>query len=216
MRSWRKGSGAPTPTTDQHAQRLRRRRHLRVTYDATFNLAEEVRAIFTPLAERVTALPVPASMTGRVMEAADAVHELMKTVGRMLAEQDARRRTAHLNVAVRGSAIQQLLELAERPEPPEISVAQVKDGSWTSVLVAVAESYTGPLSEYLGAIDPALTGNPSVAERLEGALRFVDQAAAGLERRLDFAASSAAAPAAPPIDHKAQIRAQLTELGVEM
>lgn len=214
MRPWRRGSSAPTPTADQFAQRLRRRCHLPVTYDGSFDLAEEVRAIFTPLAERVAALPNPAAATELVLDAGDAVHELAKVVDRMLAERDARRRTAHLNINERGSAIRQLLELSDRPEPPEVTAADVADGSWPMILVSAVQRYAAPLAEYLAASPAALTGNPSVAERLEGGLRFMDRSAAALERKLDMAETSA--PPAPAADPKAQLRANLAALGIEV
>ncbi|MGV9748408.1 hypothetical protein ACWDTG_26480, partial [Rhodococcus zopfii] len=92
---------AATPTSDQDEQRGRRRTHRSVVYTGTFDLTAEIGAVLAPLAAR----PEVARYPHVVSELTVAVHALVLDLGRLLAEREARRRTADLSAESRGRAL---------------------------------------------------------------------------------------------------------------
>jgi hypothetical protein len=185
-----------TTVVDQDEQRVRRRQRRPVHY-TRFNLVREIHDIITaPLAARVAAEPAPGAYWAQVNELVDATHAAVLTIGDMLAEVDAQRRTGHLPVDQRGQAIKLLLDLAkaEHPVRPDIDRGELVSGTWPEVLVDHCRPVAGRLSDLLERAKPpgALRGALSASERLEGALREIDRAAMSLERGLDAAARNRA------------------------
>jgi hypothetical protein len=123
QRRRRQPVAAPAPVYSQEQQRQRRRGWLRVHYCEQFDLAAEVSAICTPLAQQVCALPRPLAMRRDVDDVADAVHELLSTVIGMLAESTQLGSAAHARIK---SAV---ADLVQRPRAPQISDAQLADGA---------------------------------------------------------------------------------------
>lgn len=191
--------------------RERRRANLLHTYGGRWSLTVEVAAICTPLAQRVAVVPNPAGYWRSVDGVALAVHGLVHTVVGLIAERDARRKTAHLGVDERGRSIRALVDLAERPALPEMTDDALAAGTWPASLVLLAEPYSADLADLLGR---ALT--TAASDRLAGSLRDVDAAALVLARRLDndeqARARRADKPAAPTETDRA--RAELAALGI--
>lgn len=214
-------SQLPQPAPIVYTQdqlRERRRAGLLHRYGGDFDLAAEVTAICEPLVERVAASPRPVAARRDVDDLADAVHELVSVAVGLIAERDARRKTAHLSYDTRGRSIRALVDLAERPKLPEIDAAVVVNGQWVAQLVALAEPYSEQLSDVLRtAVPPGATrGARSASERLETALRRVDAAAAALDRNEKMRASHSRnrASAAPSPTDRA--RAELAALGIDI
>jgi hypothetical protein len=212
-----------TDHTDQTDQRRRRRASMPVTYDGDFDLCAEIAAIVDPLAQRIAAAPQPHLFRSRVLELADAAHELVSTVVGWLAEFDARAKTAHLahDSGKRRDAMTTLVDLAQRPALPEITNAALADRSWAARLIEMAAPSTEPLAALLSRSWPpnaeALRGRPSRSERLTERLRAVDRAALALQRRLDWAESLPPAPLRPTEAARTeQARAELAAMGVEL
>jgi hypothetical protein len=214
-----------TPAVDQVEQRQRRRTHRLLTYGGEFDLLREVADVTTPLAARVAAEPRPAACGAGVDELVAATHAAVVAIGDMLAESDAQRRTAHLPVERRGQAVKLLVELAKaerRPSPPDVDRDLLVSGAWPEILVDHCRPIAGPLSDLLERAAPpgALRGALSVSERLEGALRGIDRAAALLERGLDAAARQRAeqrgSRAAQRPSESDKKRAALAEMGVQL
>lgn len=209
--------------TDQTEQRRRRRAQIPLAYDGGFDLCAEVAAIVDRLAQRVAVAPQPLLFRSRVLELADATHELVSTVVGWLAEFDARAKTAHLahDSGKRRYAMTTLIDLALRPALPEIADAALADGSWASRLIEMAAPSTEPLADLLSRSWPpnaeALRGRPSRSERLTERLRAVDRAALALKRRLDWAESLPPARLQPSeAGRTEQARAELAAMGVEL
>lgn len=203
---------------------LRRRRRARMTlrYDGTFDLTAEVDAICSPLARRVAQLPRPGACWRDVDAVADAVHEAVSVVVGLVAQRDASRKTAHLSgqPEKRAYAVRKLVDLAERPQLPEIADDALASGDWTATLVALVEPYSAALSDVLArALPPGSTrGARSASERLEAALRVVDNAATSLERQLDRAERSRQQQhreSARQTKTNNDIRAELAALGID-
>lgn len=207
--------GAPI-VYSQDQLRQRRRAGLLHRYGGDFDLAAEVAAICSPLADRVAVSLRPVAVRRDVDDLADAVHELVSVAVGLIAERDARRKTAHLSYDTRGRSIRALVDLAERPTLPEIDAAALADGQWVAQLVAMAEPYSEQLSDVLRtAVPPGATrGARSASERLEAALRVVDAAAAAIERneKMRVAHSRRSSTGPSPTD---RARAELAALGID-
>ncbi len=198
--------------------RRRRRTHMPVVNDGSWSLRREVADVAGPLAARVAAQSTPLQLRRLVLAYADAAHELAGTATGWLAKRDARTKTAHLadDPGKRRYAMTTLVDLAPRPDLPEITDDMISDGSWAAALVEMVEPVDGALSDLLanafppGA--PPLRGQPSRSDRLDHLLReTVDRAALSLERALAAAAEKqTAAPTAKP-----DPRAELAALGIE-
>jgi hypothetical protein len=181
----------PRPTTEsvpahtQDEQRHRRRHWLRVHYTGDFNLTSEITDIVGPIAAQITYLPHPAALREHVEDVADAVHEVLSVVVGMLAE------SRHLEGEAHQRTLHAVRDLARRPREPQITDAQIIDGSWASLLVRHVSPYTADLAGFLArALAPRhrdLKG-PSASERIEAALRVLDTAALSATRRIPKAA----------------------------
>jgi hypothetical protein len=197
---------------DQAEARQRRRSRLPLTLPGGWSLAAEVAEIVGPLAERVAAVPDPSRFWWRwVDDVALAVHGVVHAAVGVLAEADARRRTRHLAADDRGRSIRALVDLAERPELPDITDAALADGSWAAALTALAEPYSADLSGLLGR-----AASPAVSDRIVAALREVDAAAHELDCRLtrnEAARATKRAKAAIPTNAD-RARAELAALGI--
>jgi|SRR6516165_4782126 len=200
-----------TPVYSQPELRERRRKGLRVTLGDGWSLTAEVAAICEPLARRIAAAPRPAAYRRYVDDLADAVHDLVSAAAALLARADAQRKTSHLGVDDRGRSIRALVDLAERPELPQIGDEQLIGGTWPSVLLLMAEPYSADLSRLLG---NALTSR--VSERLATALADVDRVALTLGRKLDRdeRARATKAAEAETMTRADRARAELESLGV--
>lgn len=176
--------------------RARRRAGLTVgTYGGGWSLAREIADVVTPLAERVAAADRPARFflsPVSVPWLAKAVHELVGVVVGWVAEGDARAKTAHLadEPGKRRYAVTTLVDLAQRPALPEITDAELEDGSWAGQLVALADDIDAAFADLLAKAyppgAPELRGQPSRSEQLARLLgRTIDRAALALTRRLD-------------------------------
>ncbi len=198
----------------QTEQRDRRRKHLTVTYGEDFDLLVEVHDITRPLAAQVAAEPRPMAFRSDVAELAEAIHRLCVVVAALIAAADAERRTAHLNVAERGRAMAALKELAERPQPPEITDGMLSSGLWVEALTEHVGPYTGKLSDLLAraAAPGTRRGLLSASEQVVEGLRVVDLAVVNLERHLARAAVTRAST--PRRSARPDLRAELARLGV--
>ncbi|TSD98880.1 hypothetical protein FOV72_03755 [Gordonia rubripertincta] len=178
----------PPPTYSQAELRDRRRKHLPVTYDGRFDLTEEIRAIVGPLADRVATDPHPLAFAVQVDDVVVAVAGSVRTLAVLLAEREARRRTASVPVSHRGAAVRALVALADKPADPEITDDDIHSGRWAAILTEHAATYSTDLADYLAhAIPPGQTrGLLSISEQTEGALREIDTAAVNLARRLAY------------------------------
>jgi hypothetical protein len=187
-------SGLPPVTADQAELRRRRRaRHLHV-YGPDFNLATEVEEVCNALAVRVMLRGNPAFYLDEVTELADAVHFMASRLAAMTARARAARHAAALPIEVRGRQLKRIADEAARRVPrPVIGAAAVADGTWVAVLVGLVSPLAAPLSALLGAPAP---GSRTCSEKLEALLRLLDDAAAGLARKLK-AAEQRPAVAAP-------------------
>jgi hypothetical protein len=156
----------------------------------------------------------------RVADLADATHELVWAVVGWLAEVDARSRTEHLtdDSGRRAAAIRLLVDLAQRPALPDIGPDELESGQWATALIAMAQPYSGPLSELLARSRPPgapqLRGLVSRSERLCDLLREVDLAAHELSARIEKAEAAAAKRKTTPQQTRAEVaRAELRALG---
>ena len=198
--------------------RRRRRAHMPTVNDGDWSLRREIAEVARPLAARAAARPNPLQLRRQVLAYADAAHELAGTVTGWLAERDAHAKTAHLadDEGKRRYAMTTLVDLAPRPALPEITDAMITDGSWAVALIEMVEPIDAALSDLLAQAfppgAPALRGQPSRSDRLDGLLReTVDRAALSLERALAAAETQTAAPTAEP-----DPRAELAALGIEV
>jgi len=178
----------PPPTYSQAELRERRRKRLPVAYDGRFDLTAEVAAILDPLAERVAADPHPLAFAVQVDDVVVAVAGSVRTLAVLLAEREARRRTANVPVAHRGAAVRAMVTLADKPTDPEITDDDIRSGRWAAILTEHAATYSADLADYLAhAIPPGQTrGLLSMSEHTEDALREIDTAATNLARRLSY------------------------------
>lgn len=211
----------PRPLT-QAEQRERRRTHLPVTYTNTFDLVEEIEAITAPLAELVAGQPAPARFAPEIEDLTNSISGAIRHIAKLIAESDARRKTARVPSENRDRARRALVELVDLPGDPEIDAESVVAGTWPGVLVEHCRPYGGPLAELLGrALPPGQTrGAISISERLEAELREIDVAGVALTRRVTYMQShrDEDAPARKQSrrsDAKADARATLDELGID-
>ncbi|KZS74739.1 hypothetical protein A4G26_22955 [Mycobacterium kansasii] len=207
------------PRRDSQAElRRRRRAHLPTVNTGKFSLSREIADVAGPLAARIADSLKPLRVRRHINAFADAAHEAAGTVTGWLAEADARRLTEHLadDEGKRRYAVTTLIDLAPRPALPEITDEMIADGSWAAALTEMVEPIDGALSDLLARAfppgAPALRGQPSRSDRLDGLLRqTVDRAALSLERALDTLNKHTIIPTA-----KADPRAELAALGVEV
>ncbi|GAT09371.1 hypothetical protein H7I77_01835 [Mycolicibacterium novocastrense] len=203
----------------QDQLRHRRRAGLLHRYTRAFDLTAEVAAIVSPLAARMSYLSRPGACWREVDALTAAVHELTHVVVGLIAERDARRKTAHLPYEKRAYAVRRLVDLAERPALPEIDDDALASGAWAATLIAIAEPYSGQLADLLAhALPPGATrGVRSASERLEAGLRVVDTAALTLDRLLDRAERSREQRRrqTPPPTETERARAELAALGID-
>jgi hypothetical protein len=216
----------PEPVFSQEELRERRRAGLTTVYGGGFSLADEVAAVVRPLAYRTSRLPSPRVCAARVDDLADATHELVSTVIGWLAEVDARARTAHLanDTGRRTAAIRLMVDLAQRPDAPEIGPDQLVSGSWAASLIEMTQPHSAALADLLDRArppgDPQLRGVASRSERLCDLLgESVDYAARELSARIERAEGAATKRLRTPNDPNGRAeaaRAQLRELGIEV
>ncbi len=218
----RKYVAPPTRVYSQDEQRVRRRGWLRNHYHGDFDLAVEVTAIISPLAAELAALPHPLALRRDVDNVADGVHEVVSSVVGMLAE------SKHLDRAARARTAQAVFDLAQRPDEPLITEAELTTGLWAAVLVSHVAPFARDFASHLGAAlppnDPNLqrAGQLSASERLEAALRGLDLAALDLSRRIPKVARYQALPsiesrnATRKAQHDSErARRQLAKMGIE-
>lgn len=180
-----RASGLPHRGGDQEDLRRRRRaRHLHA-YGPDFDLRAEIEAICSPLAARVAARPNPLHYTEHVDELAGAVDIARCQLAKMITRAAAAPRTRHLPLEERERELRRILSAQPRPPRPAITAADLRDGTWASILEGHVSPLAGPLSRVLGAPMPgAAHSAPSASQRLEEQLRLVDEAAARLHNRL--------------------------------
>ncbi|UEA58309.1 hypothetical protein LK459_17215 [Gordonia otitidis] len=140
----------------------------------------------------------------------------------MVAESEARLKTARIPASNRDRAKRALIELVDLPGDPEIDAEAIAAGTWPETLAEHAAPHARSLSELLGrALPPGQTrGAVSISERLETTLREIDAAALALARRVAYvqAHHDEDAPArtrSRRSDAKADARATLDELGID-
>lgn len=162
-----------------------------MVYRGDFDLAAEVSAILSPLADQVALLPNPFAMRPKVDDAANAVHELLSTVVGMLSE------SPHLDNEAHARTARAVRDIAQRPHPPQISDEQLISGRWAALLVKHVAVHSNDLAAFLGRAlppnHPHLKG-ASASERLEAALRVLDTAALDLARLIPKVARHQALP----------------------
>lgn len=204
--------------TEQTEQRRRRRARQRIIYGGGFSLATEVAEIVTPLADRIAAEPLPSTWLPRVAELVEATRAAVTAVADMLAEADALRRTRHLPVDKRGTAVRLIREQAKqyRPECPVVTADDLAAGSWAAALTELARPYSDALTELLArAVQPGTTrGRLSPSEQVEAALRLIDTPAIAVRNTLDTAAAGRVTAQAPRPTRSDEIAAELAALGV--
>ncbi len=180
----------PTPTqsnrptrraaasAEQDEQRDRRRKWVPIAYGGAFDLSAEVAAICGPLAYEVSTLKRPPIARREVDHLVDAVAEAVHVAAGLVAE----------SRSAANETRQHAADLAVRPRQPVITDDMLTSGSWSAVLAEYADQLRADLSKVLGrALPPnanGLRGNPSASERIERALREVDNAALELHRRI--------------------------------
>jgi hypothetical protein len=192
------GLGLPHAEVDQaELRRQRRARHLHV-YGPDFSLVTEVEQVCSSLAVRVMLRPVPAFYLDEVTAVADAVYFTASRLTATIARARAARHAAALPIEVRGRELKRIADEAGRRVPrPVITANDLRSGTWVSVLTALVRRQAAPLSALLGSPEP---GSRTVSEQLEGLLRLVDDAAAGLHRKLKAAEDSPAVDAPAHVD----------------
>ncbi|WP_326544688.1 hypothetical protein QGN31_06545 [Mycobacterium sp. 2-64] len=174
-----------------------------MVYRGDFDLASEVSAILSPLADQVAVLPHPLAMRPKVDGAAKAVHELLSTVVGMLAESARLDNEAHARIA------RAVRDLAQRPHPPQISDEQIVSGRWAALLVKHVAVHSDDLAAFLGrALPPShpQLKSASASERLEAALRVLDTAALDLSRLIPKVARHQALPSIEAINAATKAR----------
>ncbi|WP_341267126.1 hypothetical protein [Gordonia malaquae] len=206
----------------QAEQRDRRRNHLSNNYINTFDLVEEVEAITAPLAELVAAQASPARFAPEIEDLTNSISGAIRHIAKLIAESEARRKTARVPSENRDRARRALVELVDLPGDPEIDAEAIAAGTWPDILAEHTAPYAGPLAELLGrALPPGQTrGAVSISERLEAELREIDAAAVALTRRVTDVQThrDEDAPArkrSRRSDAKADARATLDELGID-
>ncbi|MDV3124679.1 hypothetical protein M1247_07120 [Mycobacterium sp. 21AC1] len=200
------GLPAPLATASQDQLRERRRKRLRVHYTGkNYVQSAEVRAVCGQVAVDISRVPNPLPMRRDIEAVADAAHELLSAaVGLIAADRnqsnEARARTR-----------QAAADLAVRPAAPAISDNQIISGSWVHALVDWLAPYDGDLSALLSRAlppdAPSLKGSPSASERIERALRTLDQAVLELERRTVKAAKRQALPSLQEFNDELRVKA---------
>ncbi|MFT8179229.1 hypothetical protein ACLXNF_16755 [Mycobacteroides chelonae] len=155
-----------------------RRKRFAIRLDGRFSLAVEVKDQITALGVAVSQIPNPTAARRGVDTIVDAVAEVVHVGSGMISE----------SAATDGQTRRAAADLAARPKVPSITDAMLVSGTWVDALVEYAEQVSDPLSELLGRAHPpgsdALRGDPSASERVERALRGLDQAVLSMERAI--------------------------------
>lgn len=207
----------PPPTTYSQAElRLRRRRHLPVSYGRDFDLTEELRAILGAAEAKLATEPCPghSNYIESVSAISDSVRELCDRVGDLINEA----KVSRVRDTDRPRARAALKALAAKPSP-EVTRQSLIEGTWSDPLALLAQPLSGPLSDLLSRQVTDRRGLASVSDELIDALRSLDRVVLDLDRRIDRARSyrdqnrHAAAAANPNADAEAA-RATLAELGI--
>lgn len=220
----------PEPTYSQPELRERRRQGYTVRLGGDWSLTDEVAAICTPMAEKISDAPhsvrflraqaidplagQPMAAGASIDDLADAVHGVIFVVVGMLREDEASRQMKHLTAEQRTRARVLISTLAERPPLPEFDRADAHSGAWVPPLVDMCAPYAAPLADLL---ERAATW--AVSDRLVAALREVDHAVRALEQRLALDAVIRAdrdARTVPTISEADRARAELESLGVSL
>lgn len=182
----------------------------------------EVESVCPPLAARISAQPSPTAFYGPVAELIAAIHGASSAFAALLAERDARRRTAHLDdYESRSRAVRLLVGSRPRPACPDLDAADLAGGDWVRVAVEDVRPVSGPLAAFLGDAQlPNAAGRGSglsLSERVVSELRGIDLAALDVERLLDRAdrtrCESTDQPAPVEVDPVAE---ELRALGVTL
>lgn len=175
------GIPAPLATASQDELRERRRRRQPVHLRENYLQSAEVRAVCRSLGVDISRLPNPLAMRPDIEAILDACHELMHTEVGLIAES----RDPSIDQARTRQAV---ADLAVRPQAITVTDNQVISGSWIQTLTDWLAPYDGDLASVLGRAlppdAPGLRGAPSASERIERALRHLDQAVLAAERRL--------------------------------
>lgn len=210
---------APATMPTQDEQRERRRHWLSVTYDNRFDLPAEIESITGPLAQRVAADPVPASMRHNVDDLAEAVRRCVAVLADLVAGSADRSRVEHLATPEdRSRALRLIREhrAGRGRGRAELDDAALIAGTWPESLVELARGVSGELAAFLGRAHPSpRDGSPSASQRVETALREVDRAALSLSRRIERRAADRRefGNRPEPVD---AVAAELAEMGVEL
>ncbi|MGV9827718.1 hypothetical protein [Gordonia sp. NPDC003429] len=202
----------------QTEARRQRRAHLSHQLDGEFDLATEVSDILTPLAERVTAEPAPASHLPEIENVVAAVEKIVRFSVELVARRDAERKVRDLpTYEQRSAGIAALMMLVEYPPTPVIARVDAVSGEWAVILAAHVRPVSASLADLLDHARPTGGRTLSVSERVIAALRGLDRAAITLEKRLDWAASTRTQLARTPATETPadQARRVLDALGVQ-
>lgn len=205
----------PPPTTYSQAElRLRRRRHLPVSYGRDFDLTEELRAILGAAEAKLATEPCPghSNYIESVTAISDSVRELCDRVGDLINEA----KVSRVRDTDRPRARAALKALAAKPAP-EITRAALIESRWAQPLTDLARPISGALSDLLGRQSDSRRGLATVSDEVVDALRSLDRTVLDLDRKIDRARSyrdqnrHAAAASGPNPDDARRV---LAELGI--
>lgn len=215
-RAWPGRRTSPLSYSQDELRQRRRAAHI-VAYTGDFDLAAEVEAMLTPVAESLATEPAPGSYTDDIEIVADAVHALVVAVAQTVTTRESRQRLDGLSRADRDRAKAALVALS-RPEKPIITRSSAIVGSWPTTLTEMAAPYAQPLAVALGAVAKTADGEPSpLSNALVAELKDVDRAVLSLTRRIARAQSyrdQNPRPAPRPSEAD-EHRKTLQELGIE-
>jgi hypothetical protein len=200
-------SSPPSAGADQADLRRARRARLLHVYGPDFDLSAEIAAICSTLAARVAARPNPFHYNEHVDELAGAVDNVRCQLAKMITRAAAAPCTRQLALEERERELRRILAAQPRPPRPAITAADLRDGTWASILEDHVSPLAESLSRLLGVPMPGTAHSaPSASQRLEEQLRLVDEAAARLHNRL-VAGERSPAVRLPPRLQPGQCRA---------
>lgn len=205
-----RGRTGPAKVYTQDEQRQRRRQHLENHLLEEFDLVAEFSAILDPLAQRLTAEPIPAAHREYVETLLNAADECLNAIRDLILDAEAQRKLATIDLDHRGRARTLLSQASGRHRLPEITDGQLVTGEWAAAITACSMTYSGGVSSLL-----ARAADRTISERVETALRLLDRGALSLARRIDraeFHRREFRRPAVPDLD----ARAELAKLGVTL
>lgn len=207
----------PPKTYSQDELRDRRRKHLPIQLDATFDLGQELRSILVAAEAKLSTEPCPghsnyiesvAAISGAVEELCDRARDIIHET-----------KVARVGEPDRGRARAALRALSTT-QPPEITRAALIESRWAQPLTDLARPISGPLSDLLGRQSDSRRGLATVSDEVVDALRSLDRTVLDLDRKIDRARSyrdqnrHAVAASGPNPDDARRVLAELG-IGIE-